>query len=769
MNEIININPNIANPPASLIIPSEMVLPMWNLRPLLLAGWGTLTVTHWVSNYVILHSLFSGLLFEEIFVNRILLPIYLDYILLAYPIKFNSRAPISNFSNKFGNKENRDKIISQNRISFWFNDWLYNWDVQDSKFLETIQLEEELPEEEMYIPAYPAKRHKYKHVRAQYTRSEWNIENRIRTIILRSLIYSIICTFITFSVEVYENLVPLKIFTVLFVSGLPAFLWKEYLCDVVNVKYLLEDFRTPRNDILTLLFVYGFPIGMLFAPEFEYLYFGIFQPFFQNNLDNRTYQFSTSILKRASRFVIGVYNVWNRIGLLYASILVFSGLVDNFWDSIVLPRFEKTQLTTCILDVYRIRTTDKIIALYAFIIPGALEIFGKPWYDVWDPFFADIYFHIAYAKYSNVFPGSNILDFTSNDDLLVYHHTIGSNISFSIANWFEHIYNYDPISQMGCALSCLYHCWAGIPGFLFSMLYRGLRFRGPDTYPMPGTAPPRLPSRLPFVIINWSRQPFKAKIWLDNEREVDQFENLISVKKSKKERYRRTKGDVEREQSKMFQVLPRAKWQKYFVRWNWCYGFTITYFHSFIIYGILKLLIGSTDTYFIKLNSEGDVQQFFTNLIYFQGILWFYGVICCLFGHCAGLPIVYKACRFNVGRFWPITEKFNKQEKTLLPLYPYDTIEYRRMLNARFPHRKLSRIKKIRIFIHVQFKKLKENIPKLLFILIILLFFIGLVHDAIRETLLYFITDPEPMIKSYMETEDFLLNPFAGSSEYSHL
>ena len=106
---------------------------------------------------------------------------------------------------------------------------------------------------------------------------------------------------------------------------------------------------------------------------------------------------------------------------------------------------------------------------------------------------------------------------------------------------------------------------AGVTGFLFALLFRGLRFRGPDTYPNFGNDIPDLPSRTPFVVVN------------------------------KKYNYKKAtnKKDKLRNEYKLIQFLPKASWQKYFVRWNWTYAFTISLLNNILYRGILKGLIGT--------------------------------------------------------------------------------------------------------------------------------------------------------------------------------
>jgi len=107
-----------------------------------------MSISQWFSNLTIIYILISGILFENILINKILLPLIRGKL----------------FRTKINENETEKKIV------FWFNDWLYEKDT------DTIPLDKE----EMFIPFLNWKRHKHKHVRALYTRAEKSCKSRIK-------------------------------------------------------------------------------------------------------------------------------------------------------------------------------------------------------------------------------------------------------------------------------------------------------------------------------------------------------------------------------------------------------------------------------------------------------------------------------------------------------------------------------------------------------------------------------------------------------------
>ena len=110
------------------------------------------------------------------------------------------------------------------------------------------------------------------------------------------------------------------------------------------------------------------------------------------------------------------------------------------------------------------------------------------------------------------------------------------------------------------------------------------------------------------------------------------------------------------------------------------------------------------------------MRDFIINL---EASLWFYGIVCCFCGLCPWFPLTNKACSFHVGRYYPIQERFRIAQKTPIILYPYDVLELKKAISAKFPIISLNRFEKIKIFIQIQASKIPRWFG------LILLFFIG--------------------------------------------
>ena len=87
--------------------------------------------------------------------------------------------------------------------------------------------------------------------------------------------------------------------------------------------------------------------------------------------------------------------------------------------------------------------------------------------------------------------------------------------------------------------------------------------------------------------------------------------------------------------------------------------------------------------------------------------------------------------------------------------YPWDLIEIRKTMVRKAPKLYIPRAKKIKIFIDVHLKKLKENIPKIIFFLIVLAFFVY----SSRDDILFYL-EREPLVK--WDTLHFQFETFRG-------
>ena len=276
------------------------------------------------------------------------------------------------------------------------------------------------------------------------------------------------------------------------------YLWDKYIRNIVNVTYLLDDFYTHRITIIIFILFYLIPTYFLFRSEISMFFYKDLMPYLIKN-DYKKSRWVLKWIKRISRMFIATYAIWDRIGFNYCFLVTLSGLFDNWWDSYVLPRYEKDVYYTRIFEVYRVRTTDKLIALYGFL-PAAVEVFGKSWYSVWDPLLYNIWVEMRYQKLLYTTP-ENIISLTSNDNILIYQQNLATQTWASFMGWLESIYDPDPLRCVGFALWLLHKTWPGLTTFLLAMLYRGLRFKGPDTFQNLGLAPCQLPTQAPFIVL----------------------------------------------------------------------------------------------------------------------------------------------------------------------------------------------------------------------------------------------------------------------------
>ena len=68
---------------------------------------------------------------------------------------------------------------------------------------------------------------------------------------------------------------------------------------------------------------------------------------------------------------------------------------------------------------------------------------------------------------------------------------------------------------------------------------------------------------------------------------------------------------------------------------------------------------------------------------------------------------------------------FSNCKKTPIILYPYDVLELKKAISAKFPIIYLNRLEKLKIFIQIQLSKIEENIPQKILLGLIVSFFIG--------------------------------------------
>jgi len=449
--------------------------------------------------------------------------------------------------------------------------------------------------------------------------------------------------------------------------------------------------------MIIIFFFIIIPTFLLVQTEYNQFFYGIFIPWLKNNGFAKLVPRMFKTYRRGLKLTAGLYSFWCRFGYGFAITLALSAILDNWWDVNILTRFEKSGKelpeSAFFLDAYRIRNTDKLLASYAYIIV-ALEIFGKNWFKFWEPRIYSFMREIKYIELKHETPANLI--FSDWDGILIRQHAFDNEIISHIAIWINHIFNPEPFRIIGISMWQVYTAWPGITGFLLAMLFRGLRYRGPDTYPNFGGDLPRLPTRTPWIAFN---------------------ANYYDIRDKRQDRIRSTP-----EEDKLIQFLPKCKWHKYFVRWNWTFVFTLSLLYNLLYRGIIIRLVGTPNWKLITVSSETllKIKYFVFNM---ETTLWFYGLICCFLGICASFPVLSGVCRFHVGLLIEIKDKFLLQEETPLLKYPYDVIELKKILRQQYPKTKITRAKKIKLFLQIQIEKLKNNLSKILLLIFILIFF----------------------------------------------
>lgn len=659
-----------------MIKPIEVqdIIPIWEVFPgelVLKCVYFGIEICQWGLNYVILYIIVSGILLEEILVNQILLPL---------------------------SKKPGEKLKKNERISFWFNDWLHEFDES-----EVPGKSIKLSQDKMFATFFPWKRYKYKYVRESFTRNEKPSRNRIKPILIQCFIWQLFNLSIIWPVELAGNILPLKIFTLLSCWIVPFLIWDLWLSDIINTKFILNEFRTPRITIMFGIAFYLFPTMVLFGDEFRQLWYGTLGPYYR---EHASYPFRKLMRKGAILvykkilFLNGLYKFWWQCGCGYTMLLGITAALDNLWNSMVMPRYEKFELSTVgrttwsVLQCYRIRTTDKLLALWPFIII-AVEIFGRWYFKIWSPCFYNFMRELDYIE-NMYYDPQHIIEISDDwDGILIRHQVWQNQVCMELIHFVEATVQplIVPISKVLMTMNYLYKTWNGCVPFALALLWRGVRFRGPDTYPNPSDDTPELPKRLPFISIN-------------------------------KDYFKREKKRKLADEDKLIQIIPKCTWQKYFVRWNWCYAFTLQFCDQVVYRGIFKSLVGTANWKLVSV-SPSTMLAIRNYVLELEAWLWLFGIICCLYGRCAAVPIFQPCCRFHVGVFAKIQNRFFLPEKTPLVLYPYDVLELKKAVSLTYPLKYITRQKKIKLFIQVQLKKLKENIPKL-FLLIIITSYIGL-------------------------------------------
>lgn len=625
--------------------------------------------------FIALYAVVSDVLFERILVNRIILPLCMPFI--------------------WSQNRTTYDVPRIERVTFWFNDWLYESRSEDMILREPI-----LSKEERYIPFFKWKKFDNKYVRFEFSRSQISYKSRLKRILLTCLFTNTILISIIAPLEIGGFTFPLRLFVLLGSWVGPKIIWDRYLSDIVNTKFILNEFRTPRITIIFITFFYLIPTLLLFGGEISLFFLDTLIPSMTQTRSNWFNKISKFLLKQGYRkalFLDKLYQVWYEYGNVYLIILGISAILDNWWDANVLPRFEqpgKTDLekfSTSLLDCYRVRNTDRFLALWPFMIV-AIEVFGRPYLKIWSPVFYSFIRELDYVETMYYYP-QHIIEVGEWDGLLIRNHIWTNHVFMGFLHLvFENLqWIIRPIAGLLKEMNLLFKSWPGFVPFMLSMLWRGLRFRGPDTYPNWGDDIPGMPTRTPFIRIN---------------RKVTKSD------KSLKRATRREKLGKLADEDKLVQIVPKCKWQKFFVRWNWCYALTLEFLHA-IVYGtIFKTLVGTANYKLITLNASTmlAIKHLVVNT---EALVWCYGIICCLYGCCAKIPLFQGACQFHCGVFVEIEDRFELDEKIPLVLYPYDVIEMKRVLNAINPSRYIPRKQKIRLFIKVQLEKLKENLPKL--------------------------------------------------------
>ena len=655
----------------------------------------SMSISYILITFVALYAVVSDVLFERILVNQIILPLC-----KGVPFIWSQNRTTYN-------------VPRIERVTFWFNDWLYESRSENSLIRGPI-----LSKKEQYIPFFKWKKFGDKHVRFEFSRTQPHYKSRLKRVLLTCLFMNTMLMSVIAPLEIGGFTFPLRLFVLLVSFFGPGLIWERYLSNIVNTKFLLNEFRTPRITIIFLTFFYVIPTILLFGNEISLFALETVIPSMTQSKSTLFNKLSNFVFKQGYRklkFIDKLYQTWYEYGNAYLAILGISAILDNWWDANVLPRFEKSgktkleKLSTSILDCYRVRNTDRLIAIWPFIIV-AIEIFGRFYFRIWSPAFYSFIRELDYVETMYYYP-QHIIEVGEWDGLLIRNHIWTNQMLMGFIHLLEEILQptIRPIAGLLKNMNSLFKFWPGCVPFTLAMLWRGLRFRGPDTYPNWGDDVPELPTRTPFIRIN-------PKI----SKEIGTQTNKKSIKKTKLA-----------DEDKLVQIVPKCTWQKFFVRWNWCYAFTLSFVDAIVYRQIFKTLVGTANYKLITLNASTIVaiKHLVMNT---EALLWCYGFICCLYGCCAKVPIIQSACKFHCGVFTEIKDRFKLDEKIPLVLYPYDVIEMKKALNAANPYRYVTRKQKIKIFVQVELKKFKENIPKLFGIGIILTYLVISLYEHVN-------------------------------------
>ena len=712
------------------------------IRQILQAIYFSLGVSHQVINFVIVYVILSGILFEKILVNKTILPIwrYLKYN-FNYLEKFKFQIPEKNppydktkvyeqllpAKNDSFKSEMKKVPLKPEQVTFWFNDWLYQYRGYD----------EFLDDKERFIPIFRSKRFTKEtdYTENFYTPNEQELKSKIKPILLRSMLWSLLCTSISLPLELFGNSLPFRLFVLFCFYAGPTVIWEKNLSRWVDTTYIMKEFRTPRIQMVLVVIFYVVPTSYLLQGEISQLYYNVILPYTQNH-DPELGKLMNRYYRKIIRFFKGITSFWIHVGAQFATLLAIIAVLDNWWESTVLPRFEKPgsyqEFEVFLLDTYRIRNTDRLVATYPYLVM-AVDLFGRYWYKIWRIKLYNFYYKMnllaeqlqeKIALSEKEFTQMQIPHFLDLNGVIIEQKNpiatvvhefsqLPDQILLSIAGRFNS-QALLTIDTIGLHFHDLHSAWPGMSGFLLAMLFRGMRYKGPDTYPNFGDAPPDLATRNPLVVFNkdYDLQSF-ARLW---KATPEQLAKILSA-----------------EEKKFIQFPPRCGWQKYFVRWNWTLAFTISLTNAVVYRGIIKQIVGSASWKLIQVepSTMASIRDGYVNL---QASVWLFGFICSLIGISAIIPGTYQLGKYHCGRMIPVNNRFmrtiEKNKNTPLTYYPYDVIEIKKAVNSRYPETSIPRLKKLWIFLQVQIETLKKihptnilNLFKWLLILLVLLIF----------------------------------------------
>ena len=680
--------------------------PVFDAKQFLECCYFILNLSHRLVNFIILYAIISGILFENILVNKIFLPLC---------------------KNKFWKNNGTPFIESKDGIGFWFNDWLFT----RTKIPEDELIEKKLPysplklrEEEMFIPFFKWGRYKYKHVRNLYTRKEREdeYESRIPEILKICICWNIFCTLIKIPLVIFGMSLPFRLFVLFCFFTIPKFAWHNFVADAVDTTYLLYEFRTPRIELVMTVLFYVIPTYCFLEPEIKQFIYEVFLPYVREN-DPELGIFINKGYRTMYKRINGLAVFWSRVGMECFTIVGVSFMFDNWWTSSILPYVDPQNLFTgntkkdkfhqeksAVLEAYRVQNTDKLVAMYPFFVI-AIDIFGRYWSKIWRGKLYNLWYDLQ-DFYDNVnipYEQDQYTEYTQHflslDGTFIEQKiSIGSLIYHDFVTFIWEMFSVrtlQTIDGVGIHLSMLCFSWPGMTGFFLAMLYRGLRYRGPDTYPNFSDAVPELPKRTPVFVIN----PNYFFETVDSS--ATNLDNL-----------------------KFIRFLPRCGWRKYFVRWNWTFAFSLSFVNTILYRGIIRPFIGSASWKVISLTPEAmhSFRSFYMDALSY---LWIYGFICCMVGISARISGLDHVCGYHVGRFCPIGDRFHELialGPSELDYFPYDVIHLKRLGQGRHPAQKLTRLKKVKIFVQVTLatfkREFENNIPKLVMLgLVLILFF----------------------------------------------